>query len=560
MPLLPRRRPAVVAHRTKGHRATLIGLILGVVAVIGVYSVLFHLMMAREGQHHSWWTGLYWTLQTMSTLGYGDVTFTSDLGRLYSVAVLFTGIMVLFIFLPFTLIQFFYAPWLEARAAARAPSELPEGTSNHVLLTGYGPIESALIERLDQFRTPYFVLVSDVAQALTLHDQGINVMVGRVDDPRTYRRARVEQASLVATTLSDAANMNVALTVREVSATVPLVATATWENSSELLRRAGCQQVIQLGDMLGRSMALRIAGQDGRTHTVAQLDDLLVAEAAAANTPLVGRTLLDLKLRDRFNVNVAGVWERGRYIIGTPEVEVRPDTVLLLSGTKADLEAYDREMQANRTPPQHAIIVGGGSVGRAVSRSLFDLNIGQQIIEQHADHVRDPTHMFIGDAAEAHVLLQAGIDRADSIAITTRDDDVNVQVTLVCRWLRPDVQILSRATHERNVSTLYRAGADVVVSYFPMEANAIFGVLQKGNLLLLAEGLDVFTVGVPAALAGKSIADSQLRQKTGCNVLAVREAGGTARVADPAAPLPSGAQIILIGDQEAAHAFFAAFS
>ena len=48
-----------------------------------VYSVLFHVIMEMEGQRHSWLTGLYWTLTVMSTLGFGDITFTTDLGRLF---------------------------------------------------------------------------------------------------------------------------------------------------------------------------------------------------------------------------------------------------------------------------------------------------------------------------------------------------------------------------------------------------------------------------------------------------------------------------------------------
>ena len=68
--------------------------------------------------------GVYWTLQTMSTLGYGDVTFSSDAGRLFSMIVLVTGLIFLFVLLPFTLIQLLYAPWLEARNASRTPREL----------------------------------------------------------------------------------------------------------------------------------------------------------------------------------------------------------------------------------------------------------------------------------------------------------------------------------------------------------------------------------------------------------------------------------------------------
>jgi hypothetical protein len=157
----------ISAHLARGqHRGNLrvmFGL-LGVLAVmVTLFSVLFHLLMAREGQEHSWLTGLYWTIVAMSTLGFGDITFTSDLGRMFSVVVVVTGTVFMLIILPFTFIQFFYAPWLEARDAARAPRELPEATTGPVLLTGFGPVDRALAQRLRQFRTPYVVLVGSRA-------------------------------------------------------------------------------------------------------------------------------------------------------------------------------------------------------------------------------------------------------------------------------------------------------------------------------------------------------------------------------------------------------------
>ncbi|NIT57888.1 MAG: potassium channel protein, partial [Aliifodinibius sp.] len=54
-------------------------------ALIIAYSIIFHFIMLYEGQQHSWVTGFYWTLTVMSTLGFGDITFTSDLGRAFSV-------------------------------------------------------------------------------------------------------------------------------------------------------------------------------------------------------------------------------------------------------------------------------------------------------------------------------------------------------------------------------------------------------------------------------------------------------------------------------------------
>jgi len=58
-------------------------------AVICFHSVLFHVIMLHvEGQQHSWFTGFYWTLTVMSTLGFGDITFHTDIGRAFSIVVL----------------------------------------------------------------------------------------------------------------------------------------------------------------------------------------------------------------------------------------------------------------------------------------------------------------------------------------------------------------------------------------------------------------------------------------------------------------------------------------
>ena len=56
--------------------------------------------LAYEGRQESWLTGVYWTLTVMSTLGFGDITFHSDIGRVFSVFVLLSGIILLMIMLP----------------------------------------------------------------------------------------------------------------------------------------------------------------------------------------------------------------------------------------------------------------------------------------------------------------------------------------------------------------------------------------------------------------------------------------------------------------------------
>ncbi|HQX81513.1 MAG TPA: NAD-binding protein [Vicinamibacterales bacterium] len=546
----------MTSRRGIRHLRALAGLLGAVTALVLVYSTIFHLLMTAEGRAYSWFTGVYWTVQTMTTLGYGDLTFTRDTGLAFSLVVLLSGLVLLFVLLPYTLIQFFYSPWLERQNAARTPRDIPPDVSNHVILTAYGPVEAILIQRFDQYAMPYTVIVPDTARALELHDHGVNVMIGHVDDADTYRRAGIERAALVATTLGDAVNANVALTVRECSSTVPIVATAAFEMSGDLLKQAGCQNVIQLGELLGRAMARRITSDGGRPHVIGQLDGLVIAEAAVAGTTLAGQTIGNARVGERLHVNIVGVWDKGAYSPGSAGLLLTHDMTLLLSGTQNDVDAYAREYSHSAPPAVTALIVGGGRVGRATSRALSAAGIEHRVVEREHVNVPDRAHWVFGDATDPAVLDSAGLDTASSVAITTHDDDLNVYLTLYCRSKRPDIKILSRSTHQQNVATLRLAGANFVMSYVPMEANAIFDVVRHGSVLSLVEGLEVFTVRVPRALTGKSIADCNLRRETGCNVLAVRAAGGAAAPPDINAALLADSELVLIGDREDERRFF----
>jgi Trk K+ transport system NAD-binding subunit len=65
------------------------------------------------------------------------------------------------------------------------------------------------------------------------------------------------------------------------------------------------------------------------------------------------------------------------------------------------------------------------------------------------------------------------------------------------------------------------AAADLVMSYASMAANTLLNLLKPDELLMLAEGLDIFRIRVPPTLLGKSLAESQTRKQTGCNIIAV---------------------------------------
>jgi voltage-gated potassium channel len=537
----------------------LVWLLIIFVVMVTASTVVFHVLMAAEDRDFSWATGVYWTLTTMTTLGFGDITFESDAGRVFSVIVLVSGITFILVLLPFTFVQFVFAPWMERREAARAPRRLPKETAGHLLLTGVGPIEDALIRRANYTQVPYVVLVPNLQDALAAHDRGYQVMVGNLDDPDTYRAARIEHAALVAATSADTTNTNIAFTVREIDGKVPIVATATSAASVDILELAGCNEVLQLGDLLGRAMAQRILGKDARSHVVGEFGGLLIAEASAAGTTLVGSTLRDADLRQRSNVNVVGIWERGLFQLAGPDTPITPNTVFILAGSAEQLTLYDGHFGIPRDIEAPVVIIGGGRVGRAAGRVLERAGIAYKIIEQRPERIRDPARYIEGDAAELDVLRRAGLRDASAVLVTTHEDDVNVYLTLYCRRLEPDIQIISRANLDRNVTTLHRAGADSVLSYASIGATAIWNTLGLNDTLVLAEGLDVFRIRVPDSLAGRSLQEAAIRQTTGCNVVAIARNGDIESNPDANKPLPPDADIIVIGDSKSEERFLSMY-
>lgn len=539
--------------------------LLGVLAgLVTIYSVMFHYIMAWEYRHHeqqieyTWITGFYWTLVVMSTLGFGDITFQSDLGRVFSMVVLLSGTMFMLILLPFMFIQFFYAPWVEAQAASRAPRELPPGTSGHVLLTNYDPVTTSLINKLTQFGYPYALLVQELDEALRLHDLDLNVVLGDLDDPETYRRTRADQAGLVATTSLDTINTNVVVTVREVAPQVPIIATAEDPASLDILELAGGTRVLQLYEMMGLSLARRASGVDAMTHVIGQVDELLIAEASAARTPLVGKTLRENRL-NTLGVTVIGVWERGHFEQAHPDTLVSENTVLVLAGSREQLLNYDEQFAIYNVSATPALIIGAGRVGRATARALDERGVNYVIVDANPPAGLDPKKLIVGNAAELEVLEQAGIRKTPTVILTPHDDNTNIYLTIYCRSLRPDVQIISRTTLERNVATLHRAGADFVMSYASMGANALFNLLERSDILMVAEGLDVLRMEIPASLQGKTLAESSVRARTGCSVIAVNRKGTMEINPDPHIPLPAGAELVLIGTVEDETRFLSTF-
>jgi Trk K+ transport system NAD-binding subunit len=412
-------------------------------------------------------------------------------------------------------------------------------------------------------RIDYVVIVADFKRALELYDTGVRVAVGDVDDPETYRKLRVDGAALVVATDRDEINTNITFTVRELSERVPIITTADSPYSVDVLEMAGSTKVLQIYDMLGRSLAAWTVGGDCRANIISRFDELIIAEFPATGTPLVGKTLAESKLRENFGVNIVGIWERGKFMVPNAGSTIQRTSVLVLAGSEKNLAAFD-EIYAfyhvcNLTVDP-VLIVGSGRVGDTIADRFKERETSYLVIEKNPKRLQEERHYVIGDAADIRTLQKAWIEKAPAALITTHDDATNIYLTKYLRSLRPDMQILCRANLERNVSTLHRAGADFVMSYASLGANAIVNFLENEDMWMLAEGLNIFRLKAPESLVGKILADSDIRKATDCSVVAIKDDGEMSINPDPQMPIKPNSELILIGTDEGERKFLKVFT
>ncbi|MDH4069318.1 MAG: NAD-binding protein, partial [Ignavibacteria bacterium] len=185
--------------------------------------------------------------------------------------------------------------------------------------------------------------------------------------------------------------------------------------------------------------------------------------------------------------------------------------------------------------------------GQATGEALAQRKIEHVYVERSTSRAPKDGDVIIGNALDAGILKEAGIQDSPAVIVTTHTDDANIFLTTYCRRLRPDIQISSRATLETNVRTLHRAGADFVISFASMGANAVFNYLKRGNILMVSEGLDVFKVPVPPSLRGKTLQDTGVRPKTGCHIIAWNLNGHMEINPGPEEVVPEEGEMVLIG-------------
>lgn len=185
----------------------------------------------------------------------------------------------------------------------------------------------------------------------------------------------------------------------------------------------------------------------------------------------------------------------------------------------------------------HVIVCGYGRVGRSIARRLSESNQDFVIVDEKPERFAGTDLLTVaGDATDDLVLRQAGIERARALVAATSTDTTNVYLSLSGKALKPDLFVIARAREAASEAKLVRAGADRVINPQAIGGTRIAAMLMQPHV---SEFLDVVShgneiefrlselaVGAGSPLAGHSLREAHLRDRTGTLVLAIRNPEG----------------------------------
>lgn len=499
-------------------RRRLLLLCLSVPVLVLLSATLYMLGMSLlEGQTRTFWQSVGWASETLTTTGYGsDSRWTHPAMVLFISVVQFVGVFLVILIFPIYLI-----PFLEERFEVRLPQDAPPDLEGHAVIYRYGPAVETLLAELAAARVPTLVLEPDDNLARRLFETGQPVVHRALGDG-AMRSARLEQARALIANGSDDENAALILTARQRGYKGPILALVEEPYHRKPMMIAGATATFTPRHILGAALAARASQRiSPRIAGIQQLGrNLEVAEVhLGPGSPLAGQTLDAAAVGLHTGATVIGQWAHGELeVFSGPAERIEPGGTLVAVGSRDSLERLSDLAEGNVTTRRkgHFVVGGGGEVGRKVAELLEA--VGEEV--KLLDRQPGPEVDVVGDVLDMRVLEGAGVRDAQAVILALNTDSSTLFASVILKDLAPDVPVIARVNRAENVERIYRAGA-----YFALSISQVSGQILARKLLgeeafLIDTQLKVLKVP-PLGLAGRHPAELEIRERTGCSVVAV---------------------------------------
>jgi voltage-gated potassium channel len=300
------------------------------------------------------WYAFRWTLDTVATVGGFPQPHTTA-GQIVHVGLIVLGVGTLFYALA-TVTEFFVAGHLGDLLAARRMQKMIDSLTDHHIICGFGRVGRQVARDMQAARAKYVVVDSNTKNHDLAQGVGVRFIEGDAADDAVLARAGIERArSIIACADSDAENIFITLTARELRGDIVIVARAAAEDSEKKLKRAGADRVISPYKASGTEMA-RLALHPQLSGVVDvdaeyRMEEIVVREGCEGARQSIG----DI----RGGAMIVGLRRESVFQPQPPaDILLLPGDVVMAMGTPTALERLDDLFKTDREASPARFVTG----------------------------------------------------------------------------------------------------------------------------------------------------------------------------------------------------------
>ncbi len=301
--------------------------------IVFVSSIIIYTMEARNpnGSIRTLFDAFYWSIVTMSTVGYGDVAPISSAGRVVAMVVIMAGVAVLAF--ATSIVVSAFTQKLDDIRQTRVLQKAKK-LQNLYLICGYTLLSAQCADELRKLKRSVLILEDNAQRASMARIDDHLVLELSASSLLTYDMLGVDLLERTSSALlladSDVENVYTALTIRSLSTKLNTLSILKEKRNRKKLLLAGSDRVVYTEELLAQLSHKHSTNPQAyeMLHSLRVVDSKITAGEIVATSS----TVLAQIEQSRHSVIVVGVYRRGRFIFNPDrdlEIEIGSRVVII---------------------------------------------------------------------------------------------------------------------------------------------------------------------------------------------------------------------------------------
>ncbi|WP_370391809.1 TrkA family potassium uptake protein [uncultured Winogradskyella sp.] len=300
---------------------------------------------------YQWIDAIYMTVITITTVGFAEVNPLDTPSKIFTVFLILASVVIvgyaISIITEYILSRNNFEDIKQRKMQKRI-----NAMSNHIIICGFGRNGKQAARKLLAYKKPFVIIERNRDIVEKFQEDDIPFIFGNANEDETLIEAGIERASTLISALpSDADNLFVVLSARQINENLRIISRASEETSYNKLKLAGANNVILPDKIGGDHMASLVVIPD----LIEFIDNLGIVGERNINVEEVQvnklydakeiKTIKDLDLRKKTGCTVIGFKnENGEYIVN-PEAETRlvPGSKIVVLGRPEQIQRLNSE-------------------------------------------------------------------------------------------------------------------------------------------------------------------------------------------------------------------------